>query len=95
MNDEVERMVTTSFLLGLRISQSINNLPPPDRIRYAALIEALEGIIAGEELVMEGATDLKLIRLQSLDLEAIQRDYSALQKMIAVTVLQRLHPSSK
>lgn len=93
MNDEVERLVTTSFLLGLRISQSINNLPPPDRIRYAALLEALEGITAGEELPMEGATDLKLIRPATADLDAIRRDYSALQKTIAATVLQRLNPA--
>ena len=90
MNDDVERMVTTSFFLGLRISQAINNLPPPDRIRYAALMETLQSVAAGkEELTLEAADDLNRVR-QSADFEAMQRDYMQLQQVIAKHVLARL-----
>ena len=95
MDDEVQRMVTTSFLLGLRISQSINNLPPPDRVRFAALVETLEGVAAGEELTLEAAADLKRARPETADLDAIQRDYTNLQRLIAQTVLKKLLSSQQ
>jgi hypothetical protein len=95
MDNEVERLITTSFLLGLRVSQSINNLPPPDRIRYAALVESLQGIAAGEELPLDGGADLKRMRTELVDLDAIQRDYNSQQKRIAATVLQRVYTSPK
>lgn len=94
MNDETERLVTTSFFLGLRVSQSINNLPPPDSIRYAALVETLEAIAAGDALTLEAAADLLRIRPELADVDAIQRDYSSLQQSIGQTVLRRLRASA-
>lgn len=89
MSDDVQRTATIGFLLGLRVSQSINNLPPPDRIRYTALIEILQEIAGGGELSLE--TDADLRRLQpSAAHEELQRDYRDLQKDIASTVLKRL-----
>jgi hypothetical protein len=95
MSDEVDRLVATSFLLGLRVSQSINNLPPPDRIRYAALLETLQGIAAGEELALEAAADLQRLRPAAMDLSSIQQDYTNLQQQIAQTVLGRILPTKK
>lgn len=95
MNDEVERMVTTSFLLGLRISQSINNLPPPDRVRYAALIETLEAVAAGEDLMLEAAADLQRVRSQQAEFDSIQRDYADMQRLLARTVLEKLLASQR
>lgn len=90
MDDETKRMVTISFLLGLRVSQSINNLPPPDQVRFAALVETLQGVLAGEELTLEAAADLRRSRPGSVDMDAIQRDYTNLQRLIAQTVLEKL-----
>lgn len=95
MNDEVERMVTASFLLGLRISQSINNLPPPDRVRYAALIETLEAVAAGEDLMLEAAADLQRVRSQQAEFDSIQRDYADMQRLLARTVLEKLLASQR
>ncbi|WP_254512592.1 hypothetical protein [Anatilimnocola floriformis] len=90
MDDEVKRIVTTSFMLGLRISQSINNLPPPDRIRYTALMETLISVAGGEELTLETAPDLQEASPATAESSAIQRDYALFQQLIAKTVLDRL-----
>lgn len=95
MDDETKRLITTSFLLGLRISQSINNLPPPDRVRYKALVETLEEVAAGEELTLETAADLQRARPPAIDLDAIQRDYTNLQRLIAEIVFERLFSTQK
>ncbi len=90
MDDEARRMVTTSFFLGLRVSQSINNLPPPDQVRFAALMETLQAVMEGEELSLETAADLQRIRPSSTEADTLQQDYTRLQRVIAEAVLERL-----
>lgn len=90
MDDETKRMVTTSFLLGLRISQSINNLPPPDRIRLAALVEALSEVASGQELPLDAAADLQRSRPELPDFTSVQQDYTNQQRLIAKTIFDRL-----
>ena len=42
MDEETANLFATSFILGLRVSQNINNLPDPDEVRYLALLETLD-----------------------------------------------------
>jgi hypothetical protein len=95
MDEETKRLVTTSFLLGLRISQSINNLPPPDRIRFAALVESLSEVASGQELTLDAAADLQRSRPELLDFTSIQQDYTNQQRLIAKTICDRLFSKEK
>ncbi|WP_425616671.1 hypothetical protein NA78x_000323 [Anatilimnocola sp. NA78] len=95
MDEEAVNLIVASFILGLRVSQSINNLPDPDEIRYLALLETLERLVAGEEVLWDSIAQLKRQRPEINDLAETQAKYDSLRTLIASTVLKKLRPAGK
>jgi len=93
MDEETAKLVATSFILGLRVSQNINNLPDPDEVRYLALLETLERLVAGEEVLWDSIAPLKRQRPEISDLAEAHQKNASLRNLIASIVLKQLRPA--